>query len=111
MRRNFTQVGERLRAPPAAALTDKCDTRTYAERWARGVGFAAGLVPSWGLQRQAARRRSTSTSGSRPSSSIFGTSAAAGVFVPVNPVLRAKQVGHILADCDVRVLVTSRRTA
>ena len=39
--------------------------------------------------------------------SLFGTSAAGGVFVPVNPLLRAQQVAYILDDCDVRVLVTS----
>src|SRR5262249_55190101 len=33
--------------------------------------------------------------------------AAAGVFVPVNPLLRPRQVAHILADCEVRVLVTA----
>ena len=38
---------------------------------------------------------------------IFGTSAAGAAFVPVNPLLRPAQVGHILRDCDVRVLVTS----
>lgn len=38
---------------------------------------------------------------------LFGTSAAGGVFVPVNPLLRAEQVAHILRDCNVRVLVTS----
>jgi acyl-CoA ligase (AMP-forming) (exosortase A-associated) len=38
---------------------------------------------------------------------VFGTSAAGGVFVPVNPLLRPAQVGHILADCAVRVLVTT----
>ena len=38
---------------------------------------------------------------------LFGTSAAGGVFVPINPLLRAHQVGYILADCGVRVLVTS----
>ena len=37
----------------------------------------------------------------------FGASAAGGVFVPVNPVLKPEQVGHILRDCNVRVLVTS----
>ncbi len=37
----------------------------------------------------------------------FGTSAAGGVFVPINPVLKADQVGHILRDCAVRVLVTT----
>ncbi|WP_088330311.1 acyl-CoA ligase (AMP-forming), exosortase A system-associated [Lacimicrobium sp. SS2-24] len=39
--------------------------------------------------------------------SLFGTSAAGGVFVPINPVLKAPQVQHILNDCDVKILVTS----
>ena len=39
--------------------------------------------------------------------SVIGTSAAGGAFVPVNPVLKAGQVGHILGDCSVRVLVTT----
>ncbi len=37
----------------------------------------------------------------------FGAPAAGGVFVPINPLLKAEQVGHILRDCNVRVLVTS----
>jgi acyl-CoA ligase (AMP-forming) (exosortase A-associated) len=37
----------------------------------------------------------------------FGTVAAGAVFVPVNAVLRPRQVQHILRDCNVRVLVTS----
>lgn len=38
---------------------------------------------------------------------FFGAAAAGGVAVPINPMLKAAQVGHILNDCDVRVLVTS----
>ncbi|MEX2482309.1 MAG: acyl-CoA ligase (AMP-forming), exosortase A system-associated [Gammaproteobacteria bacterium] len=38
---------------------------------------------------------------------FYAASAAGGVFVPVNPVLKAPQVHHILTDCDVSVLVTS----
>lgn len=38
---------------------------------------------------------------------LFGAAAAGGVFVPVNPLLKPEQVGHILKDCNVRVLVTS----
>ncbi|UGQ46222.1 acyl-CoA ligase (AMP-forming), exosortase A system-associated [Massilia endophytica] len=38
---------------------------------------------------------------------MFGASAAAGVFVPVNPLLKPEQVAYILADCNVRILVTS----
>ena len=40
-------------------------------------------------------------------STLFGASRAGCVFVPVNPVLKAEQVGHILRDCNVRVLVTT----
>src|SRR6185295_7518805 len=39
--------------------------------------------------------------------SMFGASAAGAVFVPVNPVLKAPQVGHILRDSGARVLITS----
>src|SRR6266404_5023456 len=37
----------------------------------------------------------------------FGAAAAGAVFVPVNPLLKSDQVGHILRDCNARVLVTS----
>lgn len=39
--------------------------------------------------------------------SFFATSLAHGTFVPVNSVLKAPQVQHILNDCDVTVLITS----
>lgn len=39
--------------------------------------------------------------------SLFGTSLAGGVFVPVNPLLKPEQVEYILQDCNVRILVTS----
>jgi acyl-CoA ligase (AMP-forming) (exosortase A-associated) len=38
---------------------------------------------------------------------IFGTSRAGGVFVPVNPLLKAAQIEHILGDCNVRFFITS----
>jgi acyl-CoA ligase (AMP-forming) (exosortase A-associated) len=38
---------------------------------------------------------------------LFGATAAGGVFVPVNPVLRPHQVAHILRDSNASVLVTS----
>ena len=39
---------------------------------------------------------------------FFATTLAGGVFVPINPLLKAPQVGYILQDCNVRVLVTSK---
>jgi len=38
---------------------------------------------------------------------MFGAALAGAVFVPVNPLLKPEQVAYILADCNVRVLVTS----
>src|SRR5687768_932684 len=38
---------------------------------------------------------------------LFGATAAGGVFVPVNPLLKPEQVAYILRDCNVRILVTS----
>jgi acyl-CoA ligase (AMP-forming) (exosortase A-associated) len=42
---------------------------------------------------------------------MFGASAAGAVFVPVNPVLKAPQVAHILRDSGARVLITSASRA
>lgn len=39
---------------------------------------------------------------------IFGTAAAGGVFVPVNPLLKPQQVAYILRDCNVRTLITAK---
>lgn len=38
---------------------------------------------------------------------IFGAAGASAVFVPINPVLKAAQVGYILRDCNVRGLITN----
>jgi acyl-CoA ligase (AMP-forming) (exosortase A-associated) len=42
-----------------------------------------------------------------PVVAMFAAAGCGGIFVPVNPVLRPWQVGHILADCAARVLVTT----
>jgi acyl-CoA ligase (AMP-forming) (exosortase A-associated) len=89
----------------APALTEGSVTLTYDDL--RGVvsATAAGLVAQ-GLERfdrvavYLDKRVETIAA-------IFGTSRAGGVFVPVNPVLRATQVGHILTDSGARFLVTS----
>jgi acyl-CoA ligase (AMP-forming) (exosortase A-associated) len=40
-------------------------------------------------------------------SSLLAISLAGGVFVPINPVLKAAQVAYILNDCNVSLLITS----
>jgi acyl-CoA ligase (AMP-forming) (exosortase A-associated) len=98
-------LGPAGRSPESPALTFKDQTLSYAELTDRTLNAARGLR-RLGLERGDRvgvwldKRVETVVA-------IFGTSAAGGVFVPVNPVLRARQVGHIIADCDVRVLVTT----
>jgi acyl-CoA ligase (AMP-forming) (exosortase A-associated) len=41
----------------------------------------------------------------------FAASLCGAVFVPVNPVLKPAQVGHILSDCTVSVLISSNALA
>lgn len=38
---------------------------------------------------------------------LFGTAAAGACFVPINPLLKPRQLAHILPHCNVRVLLTS----
>lgn len=40
--------------------------------------------------------------------SFYGTARAGGVFVPVNPQLKAEQVGHIVRDSNARIFITSK---
>ncbi len=90
----------------AAALTYKDTTVDYQSLWRQARAVAAGLR-RLGLCREDRvaifldKRIETVTS-------IFGVSAASGVFVPLNPLLRPAQVQYVLDDCSVRVLVTSR---
>jgi len=37
---------------------------------------------------------------------ILGVLWANAIFVPIHPVLRAEQIGHIVDDCDMKLLIT-----
>ena len=41
--------------------------------------------------------------------SLFGILKAGGIFVMVNPQVKARKLEHILADCQARVLITDAR--
>ena len=89
----------------APALRYQDTTVDYAELWSLTTAVAGGL------QQLGVRR------GDRVAiylekrieavAAIFGASAAGGLFVPVNPVLKPEQASHVLLDCEVRVLVTT----
>jgi len=89
----------------APALTYKYVTYSYLALWREVIAFAGGL-DRIGLRR-GERVATFLESRTETVVAIFGTSAAGGVFVPINPLLRPQQVSYILQDCGVRVLVTS----
>lgn len=107
MRTNFHDllIDAAKATPEAAALTYRNQTVTYAETWQQVQAVAAQL-DSLDLHRgdrvaiYLEKRIETVVA-------IFAGSAAGGVFVPINHVLKPLQVGHILADSGARFLVTS----
>ena len=92
--------------PAAPALTYGKTTLSYGELQSAITCLVSGLV-NLGLQRgervgiYLEKRFETVISS-------FAPPAAGGVFVPMNPLLKPEQVGYILRDCNVRVLVTSQ---
>lgn len=98
-------IASALRAGDDPALTAAGQTSTYAQLATTSEAFAGGLA-AFGLARA---ERVAIYLDKRPEfvAATFGTAAAGGVFVPLNPLLKPDQVGYILRDCNVRVLITS----
>lgn len=97
------------RAPGARALKHKTQDLAYETLAGSIDAFAAGLLALGvgKLQRVALYLPK------QPENVIgmFGAARAGCVFVPINPLLKPAQVGHIMRDCNVRVLVTSPERA
>lgn len=91
--------------PGRPALTLKDRTVTYAETLARVESVAAGLerlgVPRGGRVAVFLDKRPETVF------ALFGAAACGAVFVPVNPVLKARQVAHILRDGGAHTLITT----
>ncbi|QYF72845.1 acyl-CoA ligase (AMP-forming), exosortase A system-associated [Cryobacterium sp. PAMC25264] len=91
--------------PDAPALSYRNATISYAETWRMALATAARLH-ALGVRRgdrvaiYLEKRFETVAS-------IFAISASGGVFVPINHVLKAPQVRHILQDSAAAVLITS----
>ena len=93
------------RGPDTPAITLGSSQLAYATLQAQVAAVSGGLL-DLGLQRgervaiYLEKRVETVVAS-------FGVTAAGGVFVPLNPLLKPDQVGYVLRDCEVRVLVTS----
>lgn len=95
--------------PEAPALQHKDHTVRYRELAHRVAAIREGLV-GLGLTRD---ERVAVFLPKVPEAvyAMFAAAEAGAVFVPVNPVLKPAQVGYILRDCNVRILVTSASRA
>ncbi|MDR7191201.1 acyl-CoA ligase (AMP-forming) (exosortase A-associated) [Microbacterium sp. BE35] len=107
IRTNFHHLlaGAAAASPDAPALSYKGGTVTYAAAWGGAQALSARLL-DLGLARGDRvaiylEKRIETVLG------LFGASVAGGMFVPVNHVLKAPQVGHILSDSGARYLITS----
>ncbi len=88
------------------ALSDRRISFSYP-RFANEIETVARAFSRIGLQRRD-RLAIYLPKQLETAASMFAANLAGGVFVPVNPVLKGNQVQHILKDCNVRILVTSK---
>ncbi|WP_210394971.1 acyl-CoA ligase (AMP-forming), exosortase A system-associated [Motiliproteus sediminis] len=97
------------RQPDRTALVHKQRRLSYAQVAADVRAAAAGLTKI-GLCRH---QRVAVYLPKQPETvvSLFATSRAGGIFVPINPVLKAAQVEHIAQDCNVHLLITNAARA
>lgn len=93
------------RQPDVPALTYGLETLSYGELAQAVDRFSSGII-QLGLQR-GERVAIYLEKRFEAVTAYFGASAAGGVFVPINPLLKAEQVAYILRDCNVRILITS----
>ena len=93
------------RDPGQPALISGNRTLSYRELDERMRAFAAGL-DRFGLAPQD-RVAIFLPKTIECVTGFFGTAAAGGAFVPVNPILKPAQVAHILRDSGARILLTA----
>ena len=103
----LTRVDDLLRCgdPDRPAVTFKDETVSYGEL-SRRVGRVAAGLSRIGLRRgervvvYLEKRIETVVA-------MLAVSAAGGVFVPVNPLFKPRQVGYVASDCGASIVITT----
>ncbi len=93
------------RSPQRIALVDGAHEFDYAAMDTLVSRVASGLLAA-GLGRSA-RVAIFMEKRVEMVAAMFAASAAGGVYVPCNPILKADQVGHIVNDCAATIMVTT----
>jgi acyl-CoA ligase (AMP-forming) (exosortase A-associated) len=93
------------RVPEQVCIRHNSTALDYANL-ADSVTAVSGGLAGLGLQKQ---DRVAIYLNKRPETvaACFAVNLAGGVFVPVNPLLKAAQIGHILRDSGATILITS----
>ncbi|MGN6701612.1 MAG: acyl-CoA ligase (AMP-forming), exosortase A system-associated [Burkholderiaceae bacterium] len=91
--------------PEAGALSYQGACLSYAALAEAVAGAATGFIEC-GLER-GGRVAVFLEKRTEAVVAMFGATAAAGVFVPINPLLKPEQVAFIVDDCEAEILVTS----
>ncbi|NNJ24992.1 acyl-CoA ligase (AMP-forming), exosortase A system-associated [Alienimonas chondri] len=102
---HHTLFSSAARRPDAEALVDK-DRRLSFGQFAAAAARLGNGLRGLGVRRGDRVAIFLGPSLELPIA-IYGVSAAGAAFVPIHHGLRPSQVGHILRDCGVRVLVTA----
>ncbi|MFQ5348714.1 MAG: AMP-binding protein, partial [Rhodothalassiaceae bacterium] len=98
----FESAARRAAAPALVSGRRRLDYETLA-------GYVMSLARGLAARGMRRRDRVAIYLDKRPETvlAIFATAAAGGIFVPVNPVLKAPQVAHVLKDSGARFLISS----
>lgn len=93
------------RNPAASAVSDRSGTTTYAELWDLTLK-CAHVLSEFGVERG---DRVAVLLDKRVENivAMLAASASGAMFVPINPILKPRQVRYILTDCSARCIVTS----
>ena len=95
-----------LKTPDATALHYKNQQLNY-QALVQAINHLAACMQAIGLKRYE-RVGIYLPKSIEAVESIFACSVAGGTFVPINPVLKAPQVSHIVNDCDIQILITNK---
>ena len=92
--------------PEKTAVRQKARTITFLELYIESLKMKT-LILEWGIKK-GDRVGILLDKSIEQIVSMFGVSMAGAVFVFINPVLKKRQIEHIVQDCQIRLLITTR---